>query len=62
MYCFLKETMNYEDAKAIVSEWLQREPVPGLIVRRNPSSDIELKGSVSASITVVHQANLTICI
>jgi len=40
--------MNYEAAKAIVSEWLQREPVPGLIVRRSPSSEIAPKGSVLA--------------
>ncbi len=32
--------MNYEAAKAIVSEWLQREPFPDLIPRRSPSSEI----------------------
>ena len=40
--------MNYEAAKAIVSEWLQREPFQGLIPRRSPSSEITPKGSVLA--------------
>ena len=40
--------MNYATAKAIVSEWLEREPVPDLIPRRSPSSEIAPKGSVLA--------------
>ena len=40
--------MNYEAAKTIVSDWLRREPVPDLIVRRYPSSEIAPKGSVLA--------------
>lgn len=40
--------MNYEAAKAIVSEWFQRKPVSELILRRNPSSEIPPKGSVLA--------------
>lgn len=40
--------MDYEAAKTIVAEWLHREPIPDLIPRRYPSSEITPKGSVLA--------------